>query len=117
MRSVLLALVSAGLVMGCGASYDLAGPPGGGSSNAVDAVGTSAWSPSHIVVSVGGTVTFRNGSSTVHNVRFDQVAQGHPDDVPDFAAAAKVVTFGVAGTFPYHCGIHPGMVGEVVVEP
>jgi len=26
------------------------------------------------------------------------------------------VTFPTAGTFPYHCAIHPGMVGSVVVR-
>ena len=26
------------------------------------------------------------------------------------------VTFATRGTFPYHCSIHPGMIGTIVVQ-
>jgi plastocyanin len=50
-------------------------------------------------------------------VQFDQGVAGHPANVADFSSTSKSVTFATAGTFPYHCGIHPAMQGQVVVQP
>jgi len=63
-------------------------------------------------------VTYRNPSSSIpHNVQFHQDVAGHPDNVTDFTYASRVVTFTTAGTYAYHCGIHPVMQGQVVVQP
>lgn len=115
MRSVILSVVVVALV-GCGGGYDVTGPPSG-EVRTVDAVGITSWSPSQITVRTGESVTFRNASDVVHNVRFDQDVVGHPADVADFSSASRSVTFETPGTFEYHCGIHPAMHGQIVVEP
>jgi len=123
MRSTMLLLL-AGLALGCGGGYGGGGGGGGGGvtnppppGNLVSAVGVTAWSPANITISAGQEVSFRNPSSTTHNVHFDGDAAGRPGNVADFASATKAVTFATAGTFPYHCSIHPAMRGEVVVQP
>jgi len=32
------------------------------------------------------------------------------------ANGSASVTFATSGSFPYHCSIHPGMVGTIVVQ-
>jgi plastocyanin len=123
MRYVTLFTLTVGLALGCSAGGygDSTGPGGGsgggGSRNAVDAVGVSSWSPSRITIKAGEAVTFRSSSSATHSVRFDDDVAGLPPDVGDFSNASRTATFATAGTFPYHCGIHPAMQGSVVVEP
>jgi len=121
MRSMMLLLL-AGLVAGCGGGGYGGGGGGGGPAapppgNVVSAVGVTAWSPAAITIKPGEAVSFRNPSGTAHNVQFDQGVAGHPGNVADFTAASKSVAFAAAGTFPYHCGIHPAMQGQVVVQP
>ena len=77
----------------------------------------TSWSPPTITVKAGDVVTFRNTTGITHNVRFDQNVAGHPGDVGDFSSGTKPVTFSTAGTYAYHCGIHPNMQGQVVVQP
>jgi plastocyanin len=116
MRSVSLLLLAI-LAVGCGGGYggNITTPPPG-DPRTVDAVGVTSWSPATITIKSGEDVTFRNSSSTTHNVQFDQTA-GHPANVADFSSSAKAVTFATAGTYAYHCGIHPNMQGQVVVQP
>ncbi len=122
MRSMTLVLL-AGLAFGCGGGgYGGGGGDGNGITtpppgNVVSAVGVTAWNPAVITIRAGEDVTFRSPSSTAHSVQFDQGVPGHPGNVADFADASKSVTFATAGTFPYHCGIHPVMQGQVVVQP
>ena len=120
MHSMTLLLLAV-LVLGCGGGG--AGGGGGGGvtppppGNIVGPVGVTAWSPATITIKAGEDVTFRNTSGTAHNVQFDQGVAGHPANVADFSSTSKSVTFATAGTFPYHCGIHPAMQGQVVVQP
>ena len=72
-----------------------------------------AFSPSVITVAVGSTVTITNNDSTAHrplgdNADFDfgQLAPGQSASQP----------FSTAGTFTYHCTIHPSMTGTIEVK-
>ena len=122
MRSMTLLLV-AGLAFGCGGGGGYGGGGNGGGitspppGNVVGAVGVTSWNPATIAIKAGEDVSFRNSSSTAHNVQFDQAVAGHPGNVGDFASTSRSVTFATAGTFTYHCGIHPVMQGQVVVQP
>jgi plastocyanin len=68
--------------------------------------------PATTTVGVGDTVTWRNQSGATHNATADggSFSSGSIAD-----GAAKSVTFDTAGSFPYHCTIHPSMTGTIVV--
>jgi len=48
---------------------------------------------------------------TTFSLTFGSVPSGFAGPAPFWAAA-----FPTAGTFSYHCAIHPGMIGTVVVR-
>jgi plastocyanin len=68
--------------------------------------------PASVTVSVGGVVTWTNADSTTHTVTFNE----GPDCGRLNNAATASRTFDAAGTFAYHCAIHPSMKGTVVVQ-
>jgi len=70
-----------------------------------------AYSPNPVTVNVGDTVTWTNNDGVGHT------ATGSGFDTGTISAgASKSVTFDSAGTFAYHCTIHPSMTGTVVVR-
>jgi plastocyanin len=76
----------------------------------------NAFSPFSLVLAVGGAVTYDFGGGIDHNVTFERKT-GAPADVPTQRAGRVARTFATAGTFPYECRVHPGMIGEIVVVP
>lgn len=114
MRTPVPFLIAA-LAIGCGGSSVT--DPTTGSAPTVNAVGETAWSPASITIRAGETVDFRNATGETHNVRFDGGQAGRPADVGNFNGATRSVAFLEAGTYAYHCGIHPVMQGVVVVQP
>ena len=118
----MLGLMLAGALVGCGGyggSGYMMGPPGPPPppppSNTIQATNAQLFTPSTLTVAVGQTVTFTFGGLG-HNVFFDAKA-GVPADIPGTNANVSIMRqFGTAGSFPFHCHIHPGMSGTVVVQ-
>jgi plastocyanin len=99
------------VVAACG---DSEGPSDQPEGTTVTATSSLAFSPSSVQVAVGQSVTWRF-QSVAHNVTFDQ-APGVPADIPGSNSNTSIArTFGTAGTFTYHCTIHPEMHGTIVV--
>lgn len=98
----------------CGGSSYSTGPGNPPPPNTVDALSSLAFSPSTLTVPSGTTVTFAF-QGVAHNVTFT-AATGVPADIPNTANASVQRTFATAGTFAYHCTIHAGMSGTVVVQ-
>jgi plastocyanin len=74
---------------------------------------TTAYAPNPIAVAVGGTVTWTNNDTATHT----STANGADwNSGPIAPGRAFSRTLSAAGTFPYHCAIHPGMVGTVMVQ-
>ncbi len=74
---------------------------------------TTAFAPNPIAVAAGGTVTWMNNDTTTHTSVADAGAWNSGPIAP---GGSFSMTFSSAGTFPYHCSIHPGMVGTVTVQ-
>lgn len=77
------------------------------------ALGNQAFPPNPLTVDAGTTVTWMNTDSIAHTSTSD----GAGWDSGIIAPGAQFsVALNTAGTFHYHCQIHPGMVGTVVVK-
>ena len=94
-------------------------PPAGGTSSPVtiprgaESLANRAYSPDDANIAVGETVTWTNTDSVAHTSTSDAGAWNSGTVSP---GGRFSFTFQNAGTFPYHCTIHPGMVGTVVVR-
>ena len=71
----------------------------------------TAFTPSTITVSVNTTIIWTNKDGTNHTVISDSMFDS--GNVGDGGTFTHKFTF--AGTFPYHCKIHSGMQGTVIV--
>jgi len=72
-----------------------------------------AFSPATLDVSVGTTVTWTNNDSATHTVTADD---GSFDSGNLATGKSFTFTFKKAGTFTYHCSIHPNMKATIVVK-
>jgi plastocyanin len=85
-------------------------------ANTVNASPSLAFAPSTLTVNAGDVVTFAFGS-VAHNVAFDSPNAATPTDIGGFNTNTSIQrTFSTAGTYNYHCTIHPFMTGSVVVR-
>ena len=71
-----------------------------------------AFDPSAITAKVGDTVTFSNTGAATHNATLDAGGCATPDIKP---GSSSGLTFSVAGTYAFHCTIHPDMKGTITV--
>ena len=74
------------------------------------------FSPTDVVVKVGGTVRFIFPNLD-HNVIWQPRITGAPADIGIMSNQIVTRTFPAAGVFPYVCTLHNGMVGTIVVSP
>ncbi|MHB8576136.1 MAG: cupredoxin domain-containing protein [Dehalococcoidia bacterium] len=130
-------LFAAGAVMGCGSNYNSkaataapatqqaaatlasvaspASPAGAtGAATAVDIKNIAF--PATITVKPGTKVTWTNRDGFPHTVTSDAGQAQSFDSKPIAAQATFSVTFATAGTYAYHCNIHPSMHGTIVVS-
>lgn len=78
-----------------------------------EVLGNRAYAPDDVTVAVGATVTWTNTDTVAHTSTADAGAWNSGIVAPG-GQFSRV--FETAGTFAYHCTIHPGMVGTVVVR-
>lgn len=94
------------------------GNPGGGHARVIDANPDLTFKPTPDTVSLGDTVQFA-WHSVPHNVVWDTTPAavaniGSGDDGFTSGDSSRVLT--VSGTYTYHCAIHDGMNGVIVVQ-
>jgi plastocyanin len=82
------------------------------SNNTVNIV-DSAYNPSSITVTIGSKVTWKNKAGITHDVISDA---GIFNSGFIEAGGSYSFTFNTAGTYHYHCSLHPGMTGTVNVQ-
>ena len=113
---VLLGLVVA---TACGGS-DGGTPPATNTNKTIDILTVAdAFSPTFQTASPGDTVrwTFSGGSDGMgHNVRFSPIIAGSPNDINVTKSGSVTRVFTTKGDYRYVCDVHPGMIGEVIVQ-
>jgi len=76
--------------------------------------GNQSYAPNPTTVRVGQTVAWKNNDTTVHDATQD--ASRFQTGTINAGSTSAPVTMSTAGTFAYHCTIHPGMVGTLIVQ-
>ena len=71
-----------------------------------------AFAPSPASIAPGETITWQNADSVGHTATSDT---GAFDTGPIASGTSKRITFATAGTYAYHCSIHPSMHGTITV--
>jgi plastocyanin len=77
-------------------------------------IANMAFSPASYTVKAGITVTWTNNDNMTHTVTAND-SSFSSGNIAMGSSYSK--TFSVAGTYPYHCTIHPGMKGSIIVTP
>lgn len=72
-----------------------------------------AFTPNNLTVKVGTKVTWTNNDSVTHTVTADQGAFNSNALAP---GSSFSFTFSKAGTFSYHCSVHPSMTATIIVQ-
>ena len=82
----------------------------------INCAGAPPWcfSPKPIQITAGSTVTWTNGTAPLHTATADTGGWDTGNIAP--GATSSAISFPTAGTFTYHCAIHPSMTGSVVVS-
>ena len=113
MRRLLLALA---IVVPAWLVVPLAASAANTSAQIVNCASPPSWcfSPKPIQITAGSTVTWTNATALTHTATSDSGAW----DTGNIASGATsgAVSFPTAGTFTYHCAIHPSMTGSVIVS-
>ncbi len=136
LRNAVLAGLVAVVAAGCGGSgggYGSGpsmggggGPPAPPGPSASVSVADYSFTPNAVTVKVGTTVTWTNSGTADHTVSADDASWGGGPlagvggglyGMGGGAGGSYARTFSTAGTFPYHCAIHPTMTGTVTVTP
>jgi len=87
-------------------------PPAASQPNTV-VMSNIAFGPDSIIVSVGTSITWQNNDGVNHTATSDT---GLWDTGIISPGASKSLTFNTAGSFPYHCTVHPMMTATVIVR-
>jgi plastocyanin len=118
-KRLILLGTSAALLAACGGQGSAAGssqsvPSQSGASSQSTAVvvkaSNFAFQPQSLTVKVGTTVSFQNADSAPHTLTANS---GAFDTGQVGSGQSSSFTVSSAGTFPFHCKLHPSMTGTI----
>lgn len=113
MRFSVLALASLALMAFACSSSSNPTTPSSGSLVTVQ-INNSVFAPNPVSLKVGQQVNWKNNDTITHTATLDGMFN---NVISPMSAQGAPVTMSTAGTFNYHCTIHPGMNGTIVVQP
>ena len=76
--------------------------------------GNQSYSPNPTTMKTGQTVAWKNNDTIVHDATQDASRFG--TGTVNAGATSNPIAMTTAGTFSYHCTIHPGMVATLIVQ-
>lgn len=82
-------------------------------TNSVDITGY-AFSPATLTIGVGESVTWTNKDSVPHTITSDSGNELGSSSLAKDGTYSHA--FNTAGTFVYHCALHPNMKGTIIVQ-
>jgi plastocyanin len=88
-------------------------PEGRSASTIVVHAAYPNFNPATETIQVGDTITWHNDDSFAHTIVSDNLSWG---DLSLPASSEVSHTFDALGTYDYHCGIHPAMIGTIEVQ-
>ena len=77
-------------------------------------LGAQSFVPNPVAMRVGQTISWKNADSITHDATQD--GSGVTTGNVSAGATSSPIMMSTAGTFTYHCAIHPGMVGTITVQ-
>jgi plastocyanin len=77
-------------------------------------LGAQSFVPNPVAMRVGQTISWKNADSITHDATQD--GSGFTTGNVSAGATSSPIMMSTAGTFTYHCAIHPGMVGTITVQ-
>ena len=119
----LAALSTAVLIAACsGSGTTTPTGGGGGSAPCADSTGTttvsatvanSTWSQP-VAAKVNDVITWTNSDSVPHKVALDDGSCAMGANIA--GGSSKSLVFTKAGTYPFHCSVHPSMKGTITIS-
>jgi plastocyanin len=95
-------------------------PAPGAAATAAVSIVDFGFTPASLTVAAGTTVTWTNTGAVIHSVTSDTGAFDSSPSCPGGACinpgSSYSHVFAQAGTFAYHCKVHPNMHGTVIVN-
>ena len=91
---------------------DVDTPPGSVGDHKVNILATQ-FDPATMTMLPGAKITWTNMDTDLHSIVSDDAVSFNSGSIP--AGASFSFTPTVNGTYPYHCGLHPGVQGTLHV--
>ena len=115
-RCSLLALVATVATSACGSSSTspTTSTPADVTISMVGVNAAQSFAPNPTTMKVGQSVSWKNNDSITHDATQDASKFTTGNVTP--GATSTPIAMPTAGTFTYHCAIHPGMIGTLIVQ-
>ena len=114
----MLLAAAAAFTAACGSSSSSPSSPSGATADVTIQIqgdrGSSSYAPNPTTMRVGQSVAWHNSDSIAHDSTQDQGR--FQTGTLNGGATSAPITMSTAGTFTYHCTIHPGMIGTITVQ-
>jgi len=111
--NILVLLISAFAIISCGKNSGYTSPMNNVPATNMVSIVNMSFSPASLSVTAGTTITWTNNDNTTHTVTADD----NSFDSGNIAPGTKYSRlFSAAGTYTYHCTIHPMMKGTIVAK-
>lgn len=77
------------------------------------AISNFSFQPQDVTIPVGATIVWTNQDTAPHSIAADD-GSFNSENLTMNSIHRRVFT--TAGSFPYHCGVHPNMHGTIIVK-